>query len=143
MPGRCRDGLARWRGVSFFICQPHFRQNHVNRLEGTLQSGGRSQFLERQIILLGQQGTQLVAVAGHDGRLTPGKTVARRDIAGATTLLEKLFYQAQRHAEPVSHLRPRTFLVVIGCQDSFTQIDRSGAHEQSLPRPLNHGYSFN
>ena len=22
-PGRCRDGLARWPGESFFICQPH------------------------------------------------------------------------------------------------------------------------
>jgi len=45
--GRCRAGLARWRGASFFICQPHLPQDDVDRLQRTLQPGGQPQFLQR------------------------------------------------------------------------------------------------
>jgi len=122
--------------VSFFICQTHLPQHHVDRLQGTHEPRRSPQLLQRQIVLPGQQGAKLAPVGGHDHRLAPGEAVPRGDVAGVPALLEKFLDHPQRDAETAGDLLPRALIVVVGSQDSFPQIKRSCTHVQSLPHPL-------
>jgi len=122
VPGQCRGGLARWRGVSFFICQAHFPQHHIDRLQGTLQPRRPAQLLQGQIVLPGQQGAELAAVRGHNHGFAPGEAVPRGDVAGSPPLLEELLDQAQRNAESVGDLSAGAFKVIVSSQDSLPQI---------------------
>jgi len=91
----------------------------MKSLQGTVESCGRSEFLQGQIILLGQQGSELLAVAGDDHGLAAGETVPRSDVAGAAALLEEFFDQPQRHPEAAGDFLPGALVVVISGQDAF------------------------
>jgi len=43
--GPSPDALARWRGVSFFICQPHFTEDDIDRLQRAGQAAGGTQLV--------------------------------------------------------------------------------------------------
>jgi len=109
--------------VSFFICQTHFPQHHVDRLQGTLQPRRPSQFLQGQIVLLGQQSPQLAPVRGHNHGFAPGEAVSRGNVVGVPALLEELLDHAQGNPKTVGHLNPRALIIIVSRQDSFPEIE--------------------
>jgi hypothetical protein len=114
----------------------------VDGLHGALETSGRAQLLEGQIIFFGEQGAQLGAVSAHDGGFAAGETMAWGNIAGASALLEEFLDQAQGDAETAGHLRACAFALVVGGQDSLAQIQGNGWHGRTLPDPRTNGYSF-
>jgi hypothetical protein len=109
--------------VSFFICQAHLPQDHVDRLQGTLQPCRRPQFFQGQIVLPRQQHPKLAPVAGHNHRLATGEAVPRGEVTGAPTLLQEFLDHAQRDAKTVGDLQAHTLIVIVGSQDSFPQVN--------------------
>jgi hypothetical protein len=59
---------------------------------------------------------------GNNQWLAPRVVMPRPDVASATALLEELFDHAQRHPKTVRDFLPRAFLLVVGRQNPFTQI---------------------
>jgi hypothetical protein len=108
--------------VSFFICQAHFAQHHVESLQGTPQPGGHSQFPQSQIVPAAQQNAQLAAVAGHNHWLASRVAMSRANVTGTPTLLQELLHHPHRDPESMCNIRPAAFFVIIGGQDSFPKI---------------------
>jgi hypothetical protein len=109
--------------VSFFICQPHLPQNHVDRLQGTLQPRGRSQRLEGQIALASQQSAKLAAVGSHNHGFAARIMMPWGDVAGVPALLEEFFNQAQGHSKPMSNFGTCALFMVVRSQDALPQIE--------------------
>jgi len=110
--------------VSFFICQSHLAQHDVDGLQGAPQSGRLPQFLQSQVVLLGQQTPHLILVGADNHRLAPAEPVSGSDVAGVSARLQEFLDHAQGNAETVGDLGPRAFLMVIGSQNSFPKIQR-------------------
>ena len=81
-------------------------------------------------------------MAGDNQRLAPGKVMARPEVASAATLLQELFDHAQRYSEAVRHFLPRAFLLVIGRQNPFAQIQRECFHTPTLPYHNQNSYTI-
>lgn len=75
-------------------------------------------------------------------RFAPTETMPWGNITGVSTLLQELLNHAEGHAEAVSNLRASALVVVVGRKDSFTQIQRQCAHDQTLPRVFTNGYTI-
>jgi hypothetical protein len=110
--------------MSFFICQSHLPQHHVDGLQGALQSGGLPQLLQSQVAPFGQQGPHLALMGGNNHRLASSKVMPWRNVPGAPALLEELLDHAQRDSETVGDFGTGAFLVVVGAKNSFTEIQR-------------------
>ncbi len=110
--------------------------------QGTFQSHGLTKFLQGQIGLLAQDGPHFLAMPFQNHRLAPGIAMPRADVSPALALLEKLFDHAQGNAETMSDLLTGAFLLVVGSQDSFAQVERQSLHVQTLSYPGENGYSF-
>jgi len=83
-----------------------------------------------------RKATELAAVGGHNGGFATRITMARGDVTGVATLLEKLFNQTQGNPKtPGNHL-PRAFVIVVGSQNTFAQSQRGRSHEPRLPHPI-------
>src|SRR5579862_994343 len=80
-------GLVRWRGASFFICQPQLGQNIVDGRQGTIQLHGLTQFCQGQIRLPRQKQLHLLLVGGKNAWLGAGKAVARGNVSRSPALL--------------------------------------------------------
>lgn len=71
VPGQCPDGPARWCGATF-LCLAYLSQYDLDGLQRTLQPGSASQLLQSEVVLLGEQGAQVLAVVGDNNRFAPG-----------------------------------------------------------------------
>lgn len=54
--------------------------------------------------------------------LTPGMVVAGPNISGMSALLDELFDNPQRDPITTRNVFPGTFIIIVGTEDSFTQI---------------------
>jgi hypothetical protein len=79
--------LVRWRGKSFFICQPHLPEHYVDSLERTIQPGSTSQFFQRQIVLFLEQGPELLAMKWKNSGFATCQVMLRGDVPGSPPLL--------------------------------------------------------
>jgi len=98
--------------------------------------------LERQVILFGQQTTDLAAVGGNDHRLAPGKVMSGSDVAGAPALLQELFNHPERDPKTMGNLDPGAFVLIIGIDNPLPEIQRERAHTQKLSPPAHIGYTI-
>jgi hypothetical protein len=96
----------------------------VDGLQGTLESGGRAQFLQGEIILPGQQRPDLVVVGRDDHRLASGEVMPSGDVARAAALLQEFLDHSQGDSETVGHLGASAFVLVIGAKDALPDIHR-------------------
>ena len=105
----------------------------MNGLNGATQAQVLAQFPQSEVALFGQKSPHLSTVGGPDHGFASGKTMTRRDVAGMAALLEKLFDHAQRNTKPEGNLVASALVVVVGLQDSLSQIQRKCCHAQGLP----------
>jgi hypothetical protein len=108
--------------MSFFICQPHLPQNHIEGLQRTLQPRRPPQLLERQIVLFGQQGAKLAPVSGDNHRFAPGMVMSWGNIASVPALLEELLDHPKGDAEAAGNFLAGPFILVVRSQNPFPQI---------------------
>lgn len=139
---RCPAGPARWRGVSFFICQSDLLQSVVNGRQSAVQPDGRTQFVQGKVGLLTQQRAHLAMMGRQDPRLASRSMMAWPDISCPAALLQKLLHHAQRHTKALRYLFSCALRPVVGSKDPFTQIQRERSHERSLTQLSQNGYSF-
>jgi len=92
--------------------------------QGTGQFQAGAQLLQGQVGLLVQQSPHLALMGGQDHGLAPGETVARTDIPGSPALLQELLNHAQGNPVTVADLLSRPFLMIIGSQNPFAQVQR-------------------
>jgi hypothetical protein len=114
----------------------------MNRRQGTIELHGRPQFFEGQVRFAAQQGLHLSAMGVQDERFAPGITVTGSDVPGAPPLLQEFLDQAQRDTETMGNFFTVSLLLVVGTEDSFTQVQGYGSHAQILTHPQTIGYSF-
>jgi hypothetical protein len=86
---------------------------------------------------------QFLLVALHQGGFAAGVTVPGPQVTGAAALLQKLLDQAQRDPKAPGDFFAGAFLLIVGGQNPFTQIQgNSLSHDQTIAGlPIN-GYSF-
>jgi len=114
----------------------------MNRRQGTVELHGPPQFFEGHVWFAAQQRLHLLAMGDQDERFASGKTVTRSDVSGAPTLLQEFLDQAQRDPETMGNFFAVSFLLVVGTEDSFTQVQGYGSHERILSHRKSVGYSF-
>ena len=110
---RCRLGLVRLLGVSFFICQAHLDEHDMDGLRGAIQGHGATEFFQGHVGLLAQEGADLTAMALEDARLAPGVVVARGNVACVATLLDEFFDHAARNLETLRHRFTAGIFIVV------------------------------
>lgn len=64
------------------------------------------------------------------------------DVAGVPALLEELLDHAQGNPETMGHFGARAFVVVVGTEDSLTQIQGECSHVAILAHPSYNGYTI-
>jgi hypothetical protein len=107
-----------------------------------LESRRRPQLLQGEVALLGQQDPYPALVSPDNHRLAPTKPMPWSDIASAPTLLEELLDHAEGDAETVGNFGTSALVVVIGTNNSFTEIQGECSHEQTLPQLPQYGYTI-
>ena len=110
--------------------------------QGTLELPRRPQFFEGQIRFAAQQRLHLPVMGTQDKRFASGITVAGSNVSGAPALLQEFLDQAQRDPETMGNFFTVSLLLVVGREDSFTQVQGYGSHEETLPQTEAYGYSF-
>jgi len=110
--------------------------------QGAVERYGGPQFLEGHIRFAAQQRLHLPVMGAQDEGLASGITMTGSDVSGAPALLQEFLDQPQRDTETMSNFLTVSFLLVVGTEDSFTQVQGYGSHERILPNPEPHGYSF-
>jgi hypothetical protein len=90
---------------------------------------GGPQFLQGQVRFAAQQRLHLPAMGVQDERLAPRITVTGCNVSGASALLQEFFDQAQRDTETMGDFFAVPFLLVVGTEDSFTQVQGYRSHE--------------
>jgi len=128
------DAPVRWRGESFFICQPHLREHHVDRLQRTWESRGIPQFPQSEIVLFAQKSPDLTLVNSQNHGLSSGPVVPRGDVSGPSALLQEFLNHSQRYPETMGYLPTGTLLIVIGRKHSFPEIQRQRSHSLNSAR---------
>lgn len=76
-------------------------------------------------------------------RLRPGKAMSRGDVAGASSLLQKLLDHALGHVVARRDLRARTIPTVISSQNPLPQIDGKCLHAPFIAQEPSCGYRIN
>ena len=97
------------------------------------QPGGGAQLLEGQVGFASQQGSHLLAVAGHDAGLAARTMVLGAKVANPAALLEELLDHPNGDPETPGHRRPRFLALIVSRQYPFAQIQRDRLHAPSLP----------
>jgi hypothetical protein len=100
--------------------------------QGTIEPHSGTQLFEGHIRLAAQERSQLLVMRRHNEGFTPGMAVARSDIPGAPALLQKLLDHAQGNPEAPGNFLTVSLLLVVGAEDSFTQVQGYGSHEATL-----------
>jgi hypothetical protein len=85
----------------------------MNGLERALEIKADAHLLQSEIGLLGQEGSELALVGGHNEGLAPRTVMLRGNIAGVPTLLNELLYHTQGNSKAVGNLLSRSLAVVI------------------------------
>ena len=114
----------------------------MNRRQGAIELHGRAQFFEGQVRFAAQQRLHLPAMGVQDEGFAPGITVTGSKVSGAPALLQELLDKAQRDAETMGDFFTVSFLLVVGTEDAFTQVQGYRSHEQILTRGDAVGYNF-
>ena len=114
----------------------------MNGLHRTPESKRRSQLAQGQVVLLGQEPTDLTAVTGNNHGLTPGQVMARADISGVAALLQEFLDHAEGDAKARGNLRSRAFFLIVGIEDPLPQIQGEGAHTQTVSPIQEYGYTI-
>jgi hypothetical protein len=81
-------------------------------------------------------------MGSQDEWFASGITVTGSNVPGAPTLLQELLDQAQRDTETMGNFFTVSLLLVVGTEDSFTQVQGYGSHAKILTHPQTIGYSF-
>jgi UDP-N-acetylmuramoylalanine-D-glutamate ligase len=81
-------------------------------------------------------------VGVQDERFAPGITVTGSDVSSTPALLQEFLDQAQRDTKTTGNFFTVSFLLVVGTEDSFTQVQGYGSHERILSHLKATGYSF-
>ena len=102
---RHRGGLARWRGASFFICQPHADEGVVDGNKCAVQAEGRAHFLQGGVGAGLHQLAQFVAAIFVDEGLAPAAVALGGDVSDAAALAKEFFHHAEGHVEAVDGIR--------------------------------------
>jgi len=110
--------------------------------QGAVELYGRPQFFEGQVRFAAQQGLHLSAMGVQDERFAPGITVTGSDVPGAPPLLQEFLDQAQRDTETMGNFFTVSLLLVMGVEDSFTQVQGYCSHEYTVTHSPTIGYSF-
>ena len=101
--------------------------------QSAFQTGGRTQFTQRQVGLLGQQPLPMLPMAFKNLGLAPGKMVARSNITCAAALLEQFLNHAKRNPKAMRHLLTATFPRIVTGQYPLSQIHRQRLHHPTRP----------
>jgi hypothetical protein len=100
----------------------------MNRRQGTIELHGCPQFFEGHVRFAAQQRLHLPVMGAQDERFAPGTTVTGSDVSGAPALLQEFLDQAQRDTKTTGNFFTVSFLLVVGTEDSFTQVQGYGSH---------------
>jgi len=114
----------------------------MNRRQGAVELHGRPQLFEGQVRFAAQQRLHLSAMRVQDERFAPRIMVTGCNVSGASALLQELLDQAQGDTETMGSFFAVPFLLVVGTEDSFTQVQGYGSHARALTHPEAIGYSF-
>jgi hypothetical protein len=101
----------------------------MNRRQGTLELHGRPQFFEGQVRFATQQRLHLPVMGAQDERFAPRIAVTGSNVAGVPALLQELLNHAQRDPETMGNFFTVSLLLVVGTEDSFTQVQGYRSHE--------------
>jgi hypothetical protein len=110
--------------------------------QGAVKLHGRPQFFESHIRFAPQQRLHLSVMGVQDERFAPRIAVTRSDVSGTPALLQEFLDQTQRDTKAVGNFFTVSFLLVVGTEDSFTQVQGCRSQEQILSHPEMIGYSF-
>jgi hypothetical protein len=110
--------------------------------QGAVEPHSSPQLFERQVRLAAQEHSPLLVMTRHDEGFASGEAVARRYVSSASALLQKLFDHAQRNPVATGCFFTVSLLLVVGAEDSFTQVQGYCSHERTLTPPPTIGYSF-
>jgi hypothetical protein len=94
----------------------------VNGRQGALQTGGGAKFLEGEVWFARQKSFHLALVVAQDHWFASGKAMARGDIAGASSLLQKFLDHPFGNSMPAGDFRSRAFVVVVGAKNPLPQV---------------------
>jgi hypothetical protein len=114
----------------------------MNSRQGTIELHGRPQFFESQVGFAAQQRLHLPVMGVQDERFASGISVTGSDVSSTSALLQEFLDQAQRDTETMGNFFTVSFLLVVGTEDSFTQVQGYGSHERILSHRKPSGYSF-
>lgn len=103
---------------------------------------GGPQFLQGHVRFSAQQRLHLPVMGAQDERFAPGIMVAGSDVSGTPALLQEFLDQAQRDTKTTGNFFTVSFFLVVGTEDSFTQVQGYGSHARTLTQPEAIGYSF-
>ena len=120
--GRRRAGIARPRGESFFICQPHVGQHVMDGLDGAFQGEPDADFLKGEIGLFGKKKTHPAAMGVDDEGLAAAAMMTGSDVSGVAALLDELFDHPERDLETASYLFTGSIAAIIGLEDTLPEI---------------------
>jgi hypothetical protein len=110
--------------------------------QGAVELYGGPQFLQGHVRFAAQQRLHLPVMGAQDERFAPRITVTGSDVSSAPALLQEFLDHAQRDTETTGNFFAVSFLLVVGTEDSFTQVQGYGSHGRILTHPETDGYSF-
>ena len=110
--------------------------------QGAVELYGDPQFLQGHVRFSAQQRLHLPVMGSQDEGFASRIAVTGGDVSGAPALLQEFLDQAQRDTETMGDFFAVSFLLVVGTEDSFTQVQGYGSHERILTHPETVGYSF-
>jgi hypothetical protein len=110
--------------------------------QGAMEPHRGPQLFERQVRLAAQERSPLLVMRRHDEGFASGVAVPGRYVPGASALLQKLFDHAQRNPVATGSLFTVSLLLVVGAENSFTQVQGYCSHERTLTYSPIIGYSF-
>ena len=94
----------------------------MNGRQGALQPGGGAEFLEGEVWLARQKSFHLALVVAQDYRFASGKAMARGDIAGVPSLLQKFLHHPFGNSISAADFLSRAFVVVVGGKNPLPQV---------------------
>lgn len=75
-------------------------------------------------------------------RLAASKVMPWREVTRASALLKELLDHAQGNPETMGNLGTCALVVIVGCQDSLTEIQRERSHAQHPTTLFSNGYTI-
>jgi len=114
----------------------------MDRRQGAVELYGRPQFLQGHVRFSAQQRLHLPVMRVQDEWFASGITVAGSDVSGAPPLLQEFLDQPQRNTETMGNFFTVSFFLVVGTEDSFTQVQGYGSHAINSSNPGNNWLQF-